>query len=113
MKNVVIYGWYGTQYSAVIGYYLLFQKENCLKVERGAAFLVLHATNGIKLPITGSMLLLLNTVLGRTRQAVSTLYRVRSLALQPLSAGNSTEFSQADNSKTIQHRATNLTYWIP
>ena len=43
------------------------------------------------------------------RQAVSTLYRVRSLALQPLSAGNSTEFSQADNSKTIQHRATNLT----
>ena len=42
------------------------------------------------------------------RQAVSTLYRVRSLALQPLSAGNSAEFSQADNSKTIQCKATNL-----
>ena len=41
--------------------------------------------------------------------AVSTLYRVRSLALQPLSAGNSAEFSQADNLKTIQRRATNLT----
>ena len=41
------------------------------------------------------------------RQAVSTLYRVRSLV--PLSAGNSTEFSQADNSNTIQRRATNLT----
>ena len=43
------------------------------------------------------------------RRAVSTLYRVRSLALQPLSAGNSTEFSQADNSKTIQPRAMNVT----
>ena len=47
------------------------------------------------------------------RQAVSTctLYQVtcKSLALQPLSARNSTEFSQADNSKTIQHSATNLT----
>ena len=43
------------------------------------------------------------------RRAVSTLYRVRSLALQPLSAGNSTEFSQADNSKTIQPREINLT----
>ena len=43
------------------------------------------------------------------RQAVSTLYRVRSLTLQPFSAGNFTEFSQADNSKTIQRRATNLT----
>ena len=43
------------------------------------------------------------------RRAVSTLYRVRSLALQPLSAGNSTEFSQADNSKTIQPREKNLT----
>ena len=32
-----------------------------------------------------------------------------SLALQPLSAGNSAEFSQADNSKTIQGRVTNLT----
>ena len=42
------------------------------------------------------------------RQAVSTLYRVRSLGLQPLSAGNSAEFSQADNSKTIQCKATNL-----
>ena len=42
-------------------------------------------------------------------RAVSTLYGVRSLALQPLSAGNSTEFSKADNSKTIQRRATNLT----
>ena len=36
-------------------------------------------------------------------------YRVRSLALQPLSGGNSTEFSQADNSKTIKRRATHLT----
>ena len=43
------------------------------------------------------------------RQAVSTLYLVRSLALQPLSAGNSAEFSQAGNSKTKQRRATNLT----
>ena len=43
------------------------------------------------------------------RRAVSTLYRVRSLALQPLSAGNSTEFSQADNSKTRQCRAIKLT----
>ena len=43
------------------------------------------------------------------RQAVSTLYRVRSLALQPLSAGNSTEFSEADNSETTQRRAMNLT----
>ena len=42
------------------------------------------------------------------RRAVSTLYRVRSLALQPLSAGNSAEFSQADNSKTIKHREINL-----
>ena len=43
------------------------------------------------------------------RRAVSTLYRVRSLALQQLSAGNSAEFSQADNSKTIQPREINLT----
>ena len=43
------------------------------------------------------------------RQAVSTYHRVRLLALQPHSAGNSAEFSQADNSKTIQHRAMNLT----
>ena len=43
------------------------------------------------------------------RQSVSTLYQVRSLALQPLSAGNSAEFSQADNSKAIQHRAMNVT----
>ena len=28
------------------------------------------------------------------------LYRVRSFGLQPLSAGNSTEFLEADNSKT-------------
>ena len=42
-------------------------------------------------------------------RAVSTLYRVRSLALQPLSVGNSAEFSQADNLKTIQRRATNVT----
>ena len=35
--------------------------------------------------------------------------RVRSLALQPLSAGNAAEFSKVDNSKTIQCRATNLT----
>ena len=38
-----------------------------------------------------------------------TLYRVRSLALQPLSAGNSAEFSQADNSKPLQNRAMNIT----
>ena len=31
------------------------------------------------------------------------------MALQPLSAGNSAEFSQADNSRTIQRRAMNLT----
>ena len=31
------------------------------------------------------------------------------MALQPLSAGNSAEFSQAGNSKTIQRRAMNLT----
>ena len=43
------------------------------------------------------------------RRAVSTLYRVRSLALQPLSAGNSAEFSQADNSKTVHPREINLT----
>ena len=43
------------------------------------------------------------------RLAVSTLYRVRSLALQPLSAGNSAELLQADNSKTIQRRTMNLT----
>ena len=42
------------------------------------------------------------------RRAVSTLYRVRQLALQPLSAGNSAEFSLADNSKTIQPREKNL-----
>ena len=41
--------------------------------------------------------------------AVSTLYRVRSLDLQPLSAGNSADYSQADNSKMIQCRARNLT----
>ena len=40
---------------------------------------------------------------------VGPLYRVRSLAMQPLSAGNSTEFSQADNLKTMQRRATNRT----
>ena len=37
------------------------------------------------------------------------IYRVKSLALQPFSAGNSAEFSQADTSKTIQRRAMNLT----
>ena len=42
------------------------------------------------------------------RLAVSTLYRVRSLALQPLSAGTPAEFSQADNSRTIQRRAMNF-----
>ena len=36
-------------------------------------------------------------------------YRVRLLALQPLSAGKSAEFSEADNSKTIQPREINLT----
>ena len=44
------------------------------------------------------------------RQAVSTLYRVRSLALQQLSAGNSAECSEADNSKTEQRRAMNCIY---
>ena len=43
------------------------------------------------------------------RRAVSTLYRVRSLALQPLPAGNSAEFSKAGNSKTTQRRSMNLT----
>ena len=43
------------------------------------------------------------------RRAVSTSYRVRSLVLQPLSAENSTEFSQADNSRTIRSRIMNLT----
>ena len=33
----------------------------------------------------------------------------QGISLQPLSAGNSTEFSQADNSKTIQPREINLT----
>ena len=42
-------------------------------------------------------------------RAVSTLYQVRSLALQPLSAGNTAELSKADNSKTTQCRAMNLT----
>ena len=46
------------------------------------------------------------------RPAVS-IYRVRSLALQPLSAGNSAEFSQANNSKTIQPREVNPHHWIP
>ena len=32
-----------------------------------------------------------------------------TLALHPLSAGNSAEFSKADNSKTTQRRAMNLT----
>ena len=43
------------------------------------------------------------------RRTVSTLYQVRSLALQPLSAGNFAEFSQGGNSKTIQPREINLT----
>ena len=38
---------------------------------------------------------------------IESLYR--SLALQPLSAGNSAEFSQADNSNTVQPREINLT----
>ena len=37
------------------------------------------------------------------------LHQVCSLALQPLSAGNSTEFSKANNSKTTQHRAVKFT----
>ena len=40
------------------------------------------------------------------RRAVSTLYGV---VLQPLLTGNSAELSQADNSRTIQRRAMNLT----
>ena len=51
----------------------------------------------------------LRTVGQLRHRSVATLHRVRSLALQPLSAGNSAEFSQADNSKTIQCRVTNLT----
>ena len=43
------------------------------------------------------------------RLAVPTLYHVRSLALQPLSAEYSTEHLQADNSRTIQRRTLNLT----
>ena len=39
---------------------------------------------------------------------VSTLYRVRSLALQRLSAGNSRLIFTTDNSKPIQRRALNL-----
>ena len=43
------------------------------------------------------------------RYLPSTLYiELRSLALQPLSAGNSAEFSKADNSKITQ-RSMNLT----
>ena len=42
------------------------------------------------------------------QQAVSTLYRVKSLALQPLSAGNSRLIFITDNSKPIQRRALNL-----
>ena len=42
------------------------------------------------------------------RQAASTLYLVRSLALQPLSAGNSRLIFTTDNSKPIQRRALNL-----
>ena len=44
-----------------------------------------------------------------THYPVSTLYQVRLLALQPLSAGNSAEFSQANDLKTIQSRAEKLT----
>ena len=40
---------------------------------------------------------------------VCTLYRVRSLALQPLSDGNSAEVSQVYNLKTIQRIAMKLT----
>ena len=43
------------------------------------------------------------------QRAVSTLYRVRWLALQPFSTGNAAEFSQANYSKTIQPREINLT----
>ena len=42
-------------------------------------------------------------------QAISTSYQVRSLALQPLSAGNSAEISEANNSRTTQRRGKNLT----
>ena len=45
------------------------------------------------------------------QQVVATFYRIRTLALQPLSAENSAEFSQADNPKTIQPREIN--HWIP
>ena len=43
------------------------------------------------------------------RQAVSALYRVRSLALQPRSAANTAEYSHAYISKTIQRTTMNLT----
>ena len=54
------------------------------------------------------IILLLNI---RQNATLYKLYQVRSLALplQPLSAGNSAEFSQADNLKTIQPREMNLT----
>ena len=42
------------------------------------------------------------------RQAVSTLYPVRLLALQPLSTRNSCLIFTTDNSKPIQRRALNL-----
>ena len=54
----------------------------------------------IQLTLARLPLLLLN---------IPSLYRVRSLALQPLSAGNSAEFSQDGNSKTVQPREINLT----
>ena len=39
---------------------------------------------------------------------LSTLYRVRLFALQPLSAENSAEFLHADSSKALQRRAMKL-----
>ena len=66
-----------------------------------------HLATDLLLRIAYAWVLLLNNKV--TRRAVSTLYRVRSLALQPLSAGNSAEFSQAGNSKTIQPTEINLT----
>ena len=41
----------------------------------------------------------------RDTYGIATLVVVHNPTLQPLTAGNSAEFSQADNSKTIQHRA--------
>ena len=73
-------------------------------------------SNVLNNPVKLAEWLVLHSYLGdcgtSIKQAVSTLYRhdrVRSLTLQPLSAGNSAEFSEADNSRNTHCRAINLT----